>query len=246
MKTERYIRNYIQKFNMLERCFWNYEDGCVLVGLQEMYEATQDKFYFEKINKNVITIPNFSPYPVSVKQDRNYNKIIAVGRLTDQKNFLHLLKAWELVFAKIPNWELSIYGQGEHFNLLNEYIKINELNNVFLMGSTSDIQSIYEKASFFVMSSKYEGLPMVLIESQSFGLPIISYDCPNGPSDIIIDEYNGFLVENQNIEKLAKKILELAENPFLLEEFSQNSLKNALNYQSENILDIWVEQVLKG
>lgn len=209
--------------------------------------TNKDKYYFDKINKNVITIPNFSPYPISTNQNvTDKNKIIAVGRLTDQKNFLHLLKAWEKVFLKIPNWKLCIYGEGEHWNLLNEYIQSKNLENIFLEEVTSEIKTVYEGSSFFVMSSKYEGLPMVLIEAQSFGLPLVSYDCPNGPSDVILDGYNGFLIENQNIDQLAEKILELSTDPLLLTEFSKNSLKNALNYQPEKILGLWVNRVLEG
>lgn len=209
--------------------------------------TNKDKYYFDKINKNVITIPNFSPYPISMKNHvKNGNEIIAIGRLTDQKNFLHLLKAWEKIYLKIPNWKLCIYGEGEHKNLLSEYIQAKNLKNIFLEGTTSEIEAVYERSSFFVMSSKYEGLPMVLIEAQSFGLPLISYNCPNGPSDVIFDGYNGFLIENQNIDQLAEKILELSTNSSQLVEFSENSLKNALNYQPEKILDLWVNKVLEG
>lgn len=209
--------------------------------------TNKDKYYFDKINKNVITIPNFSPYPVSTKQNvTDKNKVIAVGRLTDQKNFLHLLKAWEKVFLKIPNWKLCIYGEGEQQNLLNEYIQSKNLENIFLEDVTAEIKTVYEESSFFVMSSKYEGLPMVLIEAQSFGLPVVSYNCPNGPSDVIIDGYNGFLIENQNIDQLAEKILELSADPSLLTVFSKNSLKNALNYQPEKILELWINKVLEG
>ncbi|MDW5429169.1 glycosyltransferase, partial [Acinetobacter baumannii] len=104
----------------------------------------------------------------------------------------------------------------------------------------------YEQSSFFVMSSKYEGLPMVLIEAQSFGLPIVSYNCPYGPSDVIRDSKNGFLVEDQNVDELAAAVLKVALSPQLLEQFSQSSLLNAKKYQPEQILKIWIEKVLEG
>lgn len=205
-----------------------------------------DKDYFDKFHNDVITVPNFSPFLVSNELNYNKKQIVAIGRLTDQKNYIHLLKAWDKIFHMLPDWKLLIYGEGEHEDFLNEYIQSKVIKNIHLMGNTSDIKSVYEASSFFVMSSKYEGLPMVLIEAQSFGLPIVSYDCPNGPGDVIQDQYNGFLIDNQNIDLLAEKILELTNSPDKLQKFSQNSLINALNYQPEKILNLWVKYVFKG
>ncbi len=130
--------------------------------------------------------------------------------------------------------------------MLQDYIEENSLQRVLLKGSTSNVQEVYRQSDFFVMSSKYEGLPMVLVEAQSFGLPIVSYDCPFGPSDVIQNHKNGLLVENQNIEALADAILKLASSPDMLAQFSQNSLINAKKYQPEQILKVWIEKVLEG
>ncbi|KCY84447.1 glycosyltransferase, partial [Acinetobacter baumannii] len=176
----------------------------------------------------------------------NNKQIVTIGRLTDQKNYIHLLQAWKKIYQSIPDWQLNIYGEGEHEEMLQDYIKQHSLKNVSLKGSTSNVKEVYEQSSFFVMSSKYEGLPMVLIEAQSFGLPIVSYNCPYGPSDVIRDSKNGFLVEDQNVEELAAAILKLALSPQLLEQFSQSSLLNAKKYQPEQILKIWIEKVLEG
>lgn len=206
----------------------------------------RDKVSFDSFHPDVTVIPNFSPFPVAIKKDFDQKQIVSIGRLTDQKNYLHLLKAWEKISHQLPEWKLCIYGEGEHKTLLVDYIKANKLENVFLKGATPNVLHVYETSDFFVMSSKYEGLPMVLIEAQSFGLPIVSYDCPNGPSDIIKDKVNGYLVENQNINQLADRILALASSPLDLVEFSQNSLLNAENYQPEKILHLWAKQVFKG
>ncbi|MHA3893202.1 glycosyltransferase family 4 protein [Acinetobacter sp. GXMZU3951] len=207
--------------------------------------TNKDKFYFDKIHNNVLTIPNFSPYAVVEKKHISEKTILAVGRLTEQKNFLHLLKAWKKIYKLIPDWKLNIYGEGEHLQLLTDYIEKNSLQNAYLKGVTSNVQKVYEQSAFFVMSSKYEGLPMVLIEAQSFGLPIVSYNCPYGPSDVISSNENGFLVEDQNVQKLADAILELASSPDLLKKFSENSLINAKNYQPDRILEIWEKMVIK-
>lgn len=205
-----------------------------------------DKTLFDKFHSNVHVIPNFSPFPISTNKQNDSKEIVTIGRLTNQKNYIHLLKAWEKVHKLIPAWKLNIYGEGEHQQLLQDYIEQYALKNVVLKGVTSDVKQVYEHSSFFVMSSKYEGLPMVLIEAQSFGLPIISYDCPYGPSDVIRHHQNGLLVEDQDIEKLSEAIFTLATSPELLNQFSRNSLVNAKNYQPEQILKVWVEKVLQG
>ncbi len=197
---------------------------------------------FSSFHNNVLTIPNFSPFLITHCKDKE-NNIVAIGRLTEQKNFLHLLQAWEKVYQKIPEWHLNIYGNGEQFLLLNNFIKTHQLQNISLSGETSDIKSVYEKSKLFVMSSKYEGLPMVLIEAQSFGLPIISYNCPFGPADIISDGESGFLVEDQNPEQLGAAILKLATSPNLLNDFSKHSLINAEKYQPSKIINTWINEV---
>ncbi|MFW2035703.1 glycosyltransferase family 4 protein [Acinetobacter junii] len=215
--------------------------------IDQVVTLTQnDKEQFDKFHSNVIVIPNFSPFPIISSPQNKTKQIVTIGRLTDQKNYLHLLYAWEKIYQDIPDWQLNIYGEGEHQTILQDYIEQHSLGNVSLKGSTSNVKQVYEQSSFFVMSSKYEGLPMVLIEAQSFGLPIVSYNCPYGPSDVIKNYENGLLVSDQNINELAAAILKVASSPDLLDQFAKNSLLNARKYQSEQILKIWIEQVLKG
>lgn len=204
----------------------------------------KDKLDLDKIHKDVIVIPNISPYSISAKN--TYPKIIlSIGRLDENKNHIDLLKSWKIIHDKIRNWQLHIYGDGELHDFLNSYISEKSLKNVFLKGVSNDISKVYKEASIFCMTSRFEGLPMVLIEAQTFGIPLISYDCPYGPSDIIEDHYNGFLVENQNIKKMSEALLKLMTSSENLENFSKNSLENAKKYQAEEILKIWQNQVLK-
>ncbi|MCU4482545.1 glycosyltransferase family 4 protein [Acinetobacter ursingii] len=228
-----------QKVKILTKLLYRKIDQVVVL-------TQNDKIEFDKFHSNVIVIPNFSPFLIALNPKHSTKQIVTIGRLTDQKNYIHLLEAWKEIYNLIPDWKLNIYGEGEHLQLLTDYIEQNSLNNVFLKGTTSNIQKVYEQSTFFVMSSKYEGLPMVLIEAQSFGLPIVSYNCPYGPSDIISSNKNGLLVEDQNVQKLADAILQLASSPDLLQQFSQNSLLNAANYQPEQILQMWIDKVFKG
>lgn len=208
--------------------------------------TNNDSEKFLKIHSNVCVIPNFSPFEISIAEKKIKKEIVAIGRLTDQKNYIHLLKAWKIIENKLPDWKLNLYGEGEYKADLEKFIKDAQLKNIYLKGVSSDVSQVYLKSDFFVMSSKYEGLPMVLIEAQSFGLPIVSYDCPFGPSDVIKDGYNGILVENQNIDDLAQAMLTLAQSSNLLSEYSINSKENAKKYQAKNILLMWEKMVLKG
>ncbi|CAM3672693.1 glycosyltransferase family 4 protein [Acinetobacter baumannii] len=228
-----------KKVQVLSKFFYKWVDQVVTL-------TQKDKEQFDKFHSKVIVIPNFSPFPIVSESPLNSKQIVTIGRLTDQKNYLHLLKAWKKIYQMIPEWHLNIYGEGEYKKMLQDYIEENSLQRVILKGSTSNVQEVYRQSDFFVMSSKYEGLPMVLVEAQSFGLPIVSYDCPFGPSDVIQNHKNGLLVENQNIEALADAILQLASSPDMLAQFSQNSLINAKKYQPEQILKVWIEKVLEG
>ncbi len=228
-----------QKIQILSKLLYRKIDQVVTL-------TRNDKEQFDRFHSNVLVIPNFSPFPISSTHQQNNKQIVTIGRLTDQKNYMHLLQAWEKIHQSIPDWQLKIYGEGEHYQKLNDYITRKSLQNVTLMGATSNVKQVYKQSSFFVMSSKYEGLPMVLIEAQSFGLPIVSYNCPYGPSDVIQENKNGLLVEDQNIDKLAEAILKLTSSPDLLDHFSQESLLNAKKYQPEQILKIWIEKVLQG
>src|SRR5690606_30927743 len=120
--------------------------------------------------------------------NKESKSIIAIGRYTFQKGFDKLIEIWNQFVKeyRIPSgWKLQIIGQGEDQELLERLIKKYELKNVELVGPTSNIGLYYSEASFLVMTSRFEGLPMTLIEAQSYGLPIISFDCLTGPSEVL-------------------------------------------------------------
>lgn len=189
---------------------------------------------------NVTTIYNISPFTISKHLKLNRNKeIIAIGRLTYQKNFQALLQAWEKIQHKADNWSLKIYGTGQDFDKLNHLIEKNKLHNVELMGQIDKVENIYKNAALFVMSSRFEGLPMVLIEAQTFGLPIISFDCPHGPAEIINNNKNGILVKNQDIDELANAMLTLMLNDKQRQLYSYQAIEDARKFQEETILKNW-------
>ena len=115
-------------------------------------------------------------------------RMIAVGRLEDQKNFKDLVSAWSIVAERCPDWRLEIFGEGKLEHALRSQIaRLGLTGSVILRGVVKDIASEYSNSSALLMTSLHEGFPLALVEASSFGLPLISYDCPTGPSEIIVD-----------------------------------------------------------
>jgi glycosyltransferase involved in cell wall biosynthesis len=134
-------------------------------------------------------------------------KILALGRLEEQKRFDLLLDAFMLIAQEFPDWNLRIRGNGSKEEALRQ--KIQDLglrHRVEILPVTPDVETEYLNASIYAMSSKFEGLPMTLIEAMSYGLPCVSFDCPNGPSEIIADGKNGFIVPYGDTKALAKRL----------------------------------------
>jgi len=165
-----------------------------------------------------------------------------VGRFYAQKGFDMLIEAWGIVAEKYPEWQLNIYGNGEFKDQLNAQIKEKGLtSSITLKDPVSNIVDKYTESSAYVMSSRFEGFGMVLIEAMACGLPVISFDCPDGPSDIIKDGEDGLLVENGNISKLADSILKLIENEDLRIRMGQKARENVKRYNHDIIMQKWVE-----
>lgn len=156
---------------------------------------------------NINVIPNFIPF-IPEKQASLLNKrVIAVGRADYQKGFDLLIQAWAIVSKKYPDWHLNIFGNGEKSELESFKRRYGVGSSLSLLPATKDIASEYVNSSLYVLSSRYEGLPMVLLEAMSYGLPIVSFECPCGPKDIIKKEF-GSLVRSGDVKGLADTMME--------------------------------------
>lgn len=199
-----------------------------------------DATYWMQYNSQVEVVPNMvtiTPSPVS-----NYDlkKVISVGRYSYQKGFDMLIEAWSLVIGKHRDWKLYIYGNGDRseFESLVERFQLKD--SVFCMPGTEDIVSVYSNCSIYVMSSRYEGFGLVLTEAMSCGLPCISFDCPHGPSEIIDDGKDGYLVERNNIYMLAEKMDKLMTNSDLRRTLGTMARQNVMRYDKKNIMKRWI------
>ncbi len=157
--------------------------------------------------KNVVVIPNpcsMEDQKIPVPSEKSHT-ILAVGRLHEQKGFDMLLQAWKPIEEQYPDWSLRIVGDGPKRADLEKQIHDLSLQHAVLAGRTKDVMNEYVGASLFVLSSRYEGLPLALIEAMWNGLPCIAFDCPQGPSELLADE-RGWLVPNGNISMLTEQI----------------------------------------
>ena len=167
-----------------------------------------DKEAWEKAGcRNVTVIPN--PCAINSRkskvESRKTKTVLAVGRLHEQKGFELLLEAWAPIEKQLPDWTLRIVGEGPKRTELETQIQTLGLRHVVLAGRTENVAKEYAEASLFVLSSRYEGLPLALIEAMWCGTGCVSFDCPQGPAELLADR-RGWLVENGNVEKLTQQI----------------------------------------
>lgn len=189
--------------------------------------------------KDVSVIPN----PMgNICNDYNINSkiILSIGLLCEIKRFDRIIPIAKEIFEKHPDWSWVICGDGpERKNLENQISENNLENKIILTGNVPNISDFYKNAAMFVLTSQMEGLPMVLLEAKAHKLPIVSFDIQTGPSDIIRDNQNGFLIEPYNIEKMAEKINLLIENDELRKQFSDNAVLDSEKFSSERIIEQW-------
>ncbi len=181
--------------------------------------------------------------PLSAKElsscDIESKRVIAAGRLTHQKGFDMLLDAWRNVEREAPDWRLVIFGEGEDKASLIAQAEVYGLRSVSFRGYSENLYGEMQKSSIFVLSSRYEGFGLVLLEAQAAGLPCVSFDCKEGPGEIIDNGVNGFLADGVNVKELSERILLLIKNDALRKTFSQNSQKDLYRFYPDKILKEW-------
>lgn len=218
-------------------------DYCYKIGQydQVVILTQEDKALNWKRTKKVSVIPNLLTFHNNKISMLDTKKVIAIGRLSTEKNFSSLIRAFQSVADYHPDWILEIYGEGNERIILQKQItRLHLENNVYLCGNTSDVQSNMCNSSIFVLSSIYEGLPLVMLEALSCGLPVVSYDCPCGPKDIINDGVDGFLVPTGDEKMLAKRICYLIDNSDVRTKMGRAAFKKSENYHIEKIIPMWM------
>jgi glycosyltransferase involved in cell wall biosynthesis len=161
----------------------------------------------------LVRIPNAVPDPEGPPSNLSDPVVLAAGRLTPQKGYDRLIRAFAKVAQKHPEWTLRICGSGGRRRALGRLIrKCGVSENVRLMGAVKNLEDEMASASLFVLSSRFEGLPMVMLEAMRKGLPVVSFDCPTGPREVIEDGKDGMLVADGDLDALAGAMIELIED----------------------------------
>ncbi|MDC6405683.1 MULTISPECIES: glycosyltransferase family 4 protein [Maribacter] len=241
LTVSEHFNHFNRKLTIQKKILWNflYKFPETLTVLTKF-----DLPYFKPKTKNVEVILNPSSFVPITDLNRSRNRtILAVGDLNrfEHKGFDNLLDIAEEVLTSQPDWNLKIVGQGEYgMNILMEKINTSPIKKqIIFTGYRNDVKELMANSEIFILSSRHEGLPLVLIEAMSQGMACISYDCISGPSEIIDSGINGLLIDNQNKEEMIENLKNLIVDDKLRNKLRQNSIKSLDRFSIDNIGNQW-------
>ena len=211
--------------------------------LKRLVVLTEEEKSSWKDTGNIEVIPNPLSFFPETTASCEAKKAIAVGRLVYEKGFDMLIEAWKNVYEKHPDWELHIYGDGSEKEKLLQQIHYEKLDEtVIIHEPDKDIYSKYLQHSMLLFPSRFmDALPMVLLEAGSCGLPIVAFDAPCGPKDVIRNGVNGFLVKTGNIEVFSSKINDLIESNEMRKDMGKAAREMSFDYSVEKIMKRWLQ-----
>lgn len=201
-----------------------------------------DAVEWRKVNKSVYVIPDAVETRKEERETRNEEggkSVVFVGRLSRQKDIGSLLAIWQMVRQRHPDWQLRVYGEkGDVEEPLWQQLQEDGIG-ITVYPPTAEIMDVYQQHAMLLLTSRYEPFGMVLPEAMSCGLPVIAFDCPYGPADIITDGVDGFLVNDRNIKDFADKVCLLIENTELRHQMGQAAIRSSQRYQADRIMPAW-------
>lgn len=202
------------------------------------------KEWRKHISTKIEVIPNplkYIPFSLKQKTTKTLFRIISVGRLEEVKGFDRLIKAFSMIEDKCTEWRIDIFGKGSCEDDLRKLIAYYRLEDrISIQPPTNDIFTEYLNSDFYVLTSYHEGLGMVLLEAMACGIPCVSFNCDYGPREIIVNGETGLLVEDGDVEKLAKAILWMMEHPEERFEMGKKACEVTKKYQIDAIMPSWI------
>lgn len=235
---EHFSTNTLGIMGRLKRYFSVCFSHCTIV-----LTHADKSFYPTFLQKRMIVVPNFTCINPDGLTSSSKNKVVlAAGRIEGKiKGFDLLVEAWQEVARYYPDWTLRIVGGGNPYELSKKIHDLQMEQFVQLAGPVENMADEYMNSSLFVLSSRSEPFGLVIIEAMSFGLPVVSFDCPNGPREIIDDGINGCLVENGNVKALYETMIEMISDGDLRVKLGASALyKYRTHYTLGNIINTWL------
>jgi glycosyltransferase involved in cell wall biosynthesis len=214
-----------------------------LKGLDQLVVLTDKSkaMWLELSNVSVIPDPiTIEVKSEEVKSEKCSKRIVTIGRYAYQKGYDLLLQAWAEVEKHYPDWTLDIYGQGDRTSYCQLMGDLGiDINRCHLNGPVEDVVKVYQDSSVFVLSSRFEGFGLVLVEAMACGIPVVSYDCPAGPDEIITDGYDGLLVSAGDIHALAEKLMVMMADENLRKRLGEQARQSARRYDMASVAKQW-------
>jgi glycosyltransferase involved in cell wall biosynthesis len=235
---EHHHYNWLQKssfWKILYETYYKNLDGIICLN------KTEADHYKQFAPTTVI--PNFVENDTGKQSSLEQKTILSVGWLIHRKGIDFIMQAAKQVLAKYADWKWKIIGEGELKDQVVNFVETENLQGKLILQqpTSSNLDAEYSNASLFVLASRFEAFPMVLLEAMSFGVPCISFDCPSGPSDIITNNEDGILVEKENPQKLAEAIMTLIEEDLLRLKMGTKAFINVQRFSPEWIYKLWEE-----
>lgn len=205
----------------------------LLVALNEEDAMDWSKWIKTSVIQDVVHLN-----PTGIYSDCSSNRVVFVGRYTEQKGVFDLIKIWQIVNRKYPNWRLDLYGNGNLRDVIIE--KASSLNiNIYVHKPDSFIFDRYIESSVILLTSLYEPFGLVMVEAMSCGVPVVAFDCPFGPNKIITDGVDGFLIKNRDIQLFADKLCELIDSRELRSKMGKAGIKSSQRFSAEVVMPKW-------
>jgi len=203
----------------------------------------EDAADWRNIHSCVRVIPNIVHLNDGDISSYDHKHVIFVGRMDYQKRPMEMIKIWQMVYSSFPDWHLDIYGEGQQLQELERVAQSIDMN-IHIHQPNNRIFDVYRDSSILVSTSLFEPFGLVILEAMSCGLPVVSYDSPFGPSSIISNGENGFLVENNNRQAFADKLCLLMSDISLRQRMGKAASVSAQRFSARNIMPKWRELFL--